>query len=153
MNLRENKVEADQRRDGVEQGTRRCRASGKRMGILNVRRMAFAYMVALATGAQADVSTSLVSRLTAATSSLPRHEKLPVFNPHRKDFTCVYQDEHVPPVDAQAELWFQQALTLDDPDVYYKRRDYPQIYRLYQQAAERGHWKAMLNLASLTLSR
>ncbi|HDR9039028.1 TPA: sel1 repeat family protein [Burkholderia vietnamiensis] len=84
-------------------------------------------------------------------SDLPRYENLPLFNPHRKSFTCVYQDQHVPPVDPQAELWFQQALALDDPDVHYQKRDYPQIYRLYVQAADRGHWKAMLNLASLIL--
>ena len=77
---------------------------------------------------------------------------LPLFNPHRKTFTCVYQDQHLPPVDPQAELWFQQALALDSPDIYYENRDYPKIYKLYVQAADRGHWKAMLNLASLILS-
>ncbi|TFE47218.1 sel1 repeat family protein [Paraburkholderia dipogonis] len=85
-------------------------------------------------------------------SDLPRYTKVPLFNPHRTTFTCVYQDQHVPPVDPQAELWFQQALALDNPDIYYKDRDYPKIYQLYQQAAQRYHWKAMLNLASLILS-
>ncbi|QVN15293.1 sel1 repeat family protein [Burkholderia sp. LAS2] len=85
-------------------------------------------------------------------SDQPRYEKLPLFNPHRKEFKCVYQDQHVPPIDPQAEQWFQQALALDDPDVYYKRRDYAKIYRLYEQAAEHDHWKAMLNLAGLILS-
>ena len=85
-------------------------------------------------------------------SDLPRYEKLPLFNPHRKTFTCVYQDQHVPPIDPQAELWFQQALALDDPNIYPGKRDYPKIYQLYAQAAERNHWKAMLNLASLILS-
>jgi TPR repeat protein len=82
-------------------------------------------------------------------SSLPRYEKLPLFDPHRKSFACVYQDQHVPAIDPQAEVWFQQALALDSPDIYYQDRDYPKIYRLYLQAAERNHWKAMLNLASL----
>ncbi|MEJ8800138.1 tetratricopeptide repeat protein [Trinickia caryophylli] len=85
-------------------------------------------------------------------SELPRYEKLPPFNPHRKAFTCVYQDQHVPAVDPQAEQWFQQALALDDPDIFYQKRDYPKIYQLYTQAAERNHWRAMLNLASLILS-
>ncbi|OXI72176.1 sel1 repeat family protein [Burkholderia sp. MS389] len=85
-------------------------------------------------------------------SDQPRYEKLPLLNPHRKEFKCVYQDQHVPPIDLQAEQWFQQALALDDPDVYYKRRDYAKIYRLYEQAAEHDHWKAMLNLAGLILS-
>ena len=84
--------------------------------------------------------------------SKPRYTKLPKFNPHRKDFTCVYQSQHLPPVDPQADLWFQQALALDNPEVYYQQRDWPKIYQLYQQAADRGHWKAMLNLASLILT-
>ncbi|RKT99306.1 sel1 repeat family protein [Burkholderia sp. Nafp2/4-1b] len=85
-------------------------------------------------------------------SDQPRYERLPLFNPHRKEFKCVYQDEHVPLIDPQAEQWFQQALALDDQDVYYKRRDYVKIYRLYEQAAGRNHWRAMLNLSSLILS-
>jgi uncharacterized protein len=95
-----------------------------------------------------------VSRLVAAMtdSTLLRHTKLPLFNPHRKDFTCVYQDQHLPPVDSQAELWFQQALALDDPNIYYEKRDWQKIYQLYQQAAERNHWQAMLNLAALIRS-
>lgn len=103
----------------------------------------------LAVHAQAGPLTSLTNKLTAAMSDLPRYEKLPLFNPHRKTFTCVYQDQHVPPVDPQAELWFQHALALDDSDVFFERRDYRKIYQLYTQAAERGHWKAMLNLAAL----
>jgi hypothetical protein len=61
----------------------------------------------------------------------------------------VYQDQHVPAIDPQAEVWFQQALALDSPDIYYQDRDYPKIYQLYLQAAERNHWKAMLNLNPL----
>ncbi|MBT2791954.1 sel1 repeat family protein [Paraburkholderia strydomiana] len=82
-------------------------------------------------------------------SNLLRYQKLPLFDPHRRSFTCVYQDQHVPAIDPQAEVWFQQALALDSPDIYYKERDYPKIYELYLRAAERNHWKAMLNLASL----
>jgi hypothetical protein len=105
-----------------------------------------------AASVQAGPLTHLTNKLTAAMSDLPRYEKLPLFNPHRKTFTCVYQDHHVPPIDPQAELWFQQALALDDPDIYYKRRDYAKIYQLYVQAAEHNHWKAMLNVAALILS-
>ncbi|WP_419469022.1 DUF6396 domain-containing protein [Burkholderia diffusa] len=112
----------------------------------------FAVALLLTTGAQAGALTTLTDKLTATMSNLPRYEKLPLFNPHRKEFKCVYQDQHVPPIDAQAELWFQQALVLDDPDIYYKRRDYARIYQLYEQAAERNHWKAMLNLAALIQS-
>ena len=81
-----------------------------------------------------------------------RHTKLPLFDPHRKNFTCVYQSQNIPPSDSQAEIWYQQALSLDDPNIWYEKRDWVRIYQLYQQAAERNHWKAMLNLASLILS-
>jgi TPR repeat protein len=102
--------------------------------------------------ALANPLTILTSKMSTAMPDLPRNEKLPLFDPHRKTFACVYQTQHLPPIDPQAELWFQQALALDDPDVYYKNRDYPKIYQLYLQAAERNHWKAMLNLASLIVS-
>ncbi|WP_244137958.1 DUF6396 domain-containing protein [Burkholderia sp. BCC0398] len=105
-----------------------------------------------AVSVQAGPLTTVTNKLTAAMSDQPRYEKLPLFNPHRMEFKCVYQDQHVRPIDPQAEQWFQQALALDDPDVYYKRRDYAKIYRLYEQAAEHDHWKAMLNLAGLILS-
>jgi hypothetical protein len=118
----------------------------------NLCRALFIVLSVFAGDAKAGPLTTLTNKLTAAMSDLPRYEKLPLFNPHRKSFTCVYQDQHVPPIDPQAELWFQQALALDDPDIYYKRRDYAKIYQLYVQAAEHNHWKAMLNLAALILS-
>ena len=117
-----------------------------------VLRILVASLAVVATGSQANPLTALTSKLSTNMSDLPRYEKLPLFNPHRKTFTCVYQDQHVPPIDPQAELWFQQALALDDPNIYPDKRDYPKIYQLYTQAAERNHWKAMLNLASLILS-
>jgi len=90
--------------------------------------------------------------MTAQMSSSPRYTKLPLFDPHSKTFTCVYQAQHVPPIDPQAELWYEQALALNDPNVWFEQRDWKKIYQLYVQAAERNHWKAMLNLASLILS-
>ncbi|WP_179403582.1 SEL1-like repeat protein [Burkholderia guangdongensis] len=105
-----------------------------------------------AASVQAEASWISIVKKGTAKSDLPRYEKLPLFDPHRKSFTCVYQNQHVPPVDSQAELWFQQALALDDPDIYSDKRDYPKIYQLYTHAADRGSWKAMLNLASLILS-
>lgn len=82
---------------------------------------------------------------------LPRNEDLPLFNPHRLSFTCEIEAIKVPPVDAQAELWFQEAQSLDDPDKWEEDRDYIKIVQLTRHAAERRHWKAMLNLASLYL--
>lgn len=115
-------------------------------------RLMVAGLAILASTSQASPLNVLTSKLNTNMSDLPRYEKLPLFNPHRKTFTCVYQDQHVPPIEPQAELWFQQALALDDPNIYPENRDYPKIYQLYMQAAERNHWKAMLNLASLILS-
>ncbi|MBM2768338.1 tetratricopeptide repeat protein [Burkholderia anthina] len=122
------------------------------MPIVVIYRIVFAALALFAISVHAGELSSSTVKSTAAMSDLPRYEKLPLFNPHRKSFTCVYQNQHVPPVDPQAELWFQQALALDNPDVYYEKRDYLKIYQLYVQAADRGHWKAMLNLASLILS-
>ncbi|HBF49452.1 MAG TPA: sel1 repeat family protein, partial [Massilia sp.] len=51
----------------------------------------------------------------------------------------------MPPIDAQADAWFREAQALDDPDVWEEDRDYKKIVRLTRQAAERRHWKAMLN--------
>ncbi|WP_321902853.1 SEL1-like repeat protein [Burkholderia cenocepacia] len=115
-------------------------------------RVVAAGLCLLASSVQAGPLIASTTKLTGAVSDQPRYERLPLFNPHRKEFKCVYQDQHVPPIEPQAEQWFQQALALDDPDIYYKRRDYAKIYQLYEQAAEHNHWKAMLNLAALILS-
>nr|WP_260427224.1 MULTISPECIES: sel1 repeat family protein [unclassified Burkholderia] len=117
-----------------------------------VLRFLFASLCLLAANSQASPFSAQTSQLSASVSDLPRYEKLPLFSPRRKSFACVYQAQHVPPVDPQAELWFQQALALDNPNIDYDKRDYPKIYQLYSQAAERHHWKAMLNIASLLLS-
>jgi uncharacterized protein len=126
------------------------RSSAKLIAL--VLRLLLANLFALAANSQASSLTALTSKRSASMSDLPRYEKLPLFSPHRKTFTCAYQDQHVPPIDPQAELWFQQALALDDPNIDYDKRDYPKIYQMYTQAAERNHWKAMLKLASLILS-
>ncbi|RKE23960.1 TPR repeat protein [Paraburkholderia sp. BL23I1N1] len=121
--------------------------------LLNALHIAAAALLLLVTPAHAGALTSLGNKLTTAMSDLPRYEKLPLFDPHRKDFTCVYEAQQVPPLDPQAEMWFQQALAMDDPNVPIDRIDYAKMYQLYLQAADRNHWKAMLNLASLILSK
>jgi hypothetical protein len=100
--------------------------------------------------AHSGLLDSLNNKVAATMSDLPRYEKLPLFNPHRQDFTCVYQAQQLPALDPQAEMWFQQGLALDDPNVL--NIAYGKMYQLYLQAAERNHWKAMLNVASLILS-
>jgi len=88
-----------------------------------------------------------------AIQDLPRNEKLPLFDPHRPNFTCEIEAKKVPPVDAQADAWFREAQALDDHDLWEEDRDYKKIVQLTRQAAERHHWKAMLNLATLYLEK
>ena len=80
---------------------------------------------------------------------LPRNQSLPLFNPHVPDFICEIEASKVPPIDAQAEDWFLEARAMEDPEIFVEDRDYKKIVDLTRQAAERLHWKAMLNLASL----
>lgn len=85
--------------------------------------------------------------------ALPRNEELPLFDPHRSGFTCQIEATKVPPIDAQADAWFREAQALDDPDTWEEDRDYKKIVQLTRQAAERRHWKAMLNLVTLYLEK
>jgi len=82
---------------------------------------------------------------------LPRNQILRPFDPHRSNFTCIFETTRVPPIDAEADAWFLEALAMEDPETWEEDRDYKMIVLLTQQAAERRHWKAMLNLASLYL--
>jgi len=85
-------------------------------------------------------------------SDLPRNEELPLFNPHRADFTCQVEAVKVPPIDAEADTWFLEARALEtDHELFEEERDWKKIVQLTRQSAERRHWKAMLNLASLYL--
>lgn len=84
---------------------------------------------------------------------LPRNEEVHLFDPHRTSFTCEIEASKVPPIDAQADTWFREAQALDDPDIWEEDRDYKKIVQLTRQAAERRHWKAMLNLATLYLEK
>jgi TPR repeat protein len=81
-------------------------------------------------------------------NQLPRNMKLTAFNPHRPDFECVHEATKVPPVDPQAQEWFEQGLVLTNQE-WYDQDDYPAAVALWHKAAERKHWKAMMNLASV----
>jgi hypothetical protein len=85
--------------------------------------------------------------------TLPRDQHLPLFNPHMPTFDCKLEVSFVPVVDAEAHAWFMQARALESPEIFEAQRDYPSIVRLTRQAAERHHWKAMLNLASLYIEK
>ncbi|MFZ3289373.1 MAG: tetratricopeptide repeat protein [Telluria sp.] len=94
----------------------------------------------------------LACKMTNDTKNgLPRNENLPLFQPHVTTFVCEVEATKVPAIDAQAEAWFLEARALEDPNSYAVDPDYKNIVRLTRLAAERRHWKAMLNLASLYL--
>jgi hypothetical protein len=91
--------------------------------------------------------------MTNPLNELPRNQDLPLFEPHRKDFLCTAEANNLPPLDAQADAWFREARALEDPSIFFEDRDYKKIADLTRKAAERRHWKAMLNLATYYLER
>jgi len=87
-------------------------------------------------------------------TTLPGYmQELPPFDPHIASFECQTEASKVPPIDAQADDWFLEARALEDGTTYVDDVDYKKVVRLTRQAAERHHWKAMLNLASLYVER
>ncbi|KVL28449.1 hypothetical protein WS97_27630 [Burkholderia territorii] len=80
--------------------------------------------------------------------SLPRNMSLDAFNPHRETFVCVHEASVVPAVDPEADRWNQQALTMTSASLWPNQRDYAGAVALWSKAAERKHWKAMVNLAN-----
>ena len=83
--------------------------------------------------------------------TLPRNMELKAFDPHRKEFTCMYEVDHVPPVDPEAEAWFQEGMRVTGRDLQPNQRNYPLAVELWQKAADKQHWKAILNLAGLLI--
>jgi TPR repeat protein len=84
-------------------------------------------------------------------AALPRFTKLEAFNPHRADFVCKHEADTNPPISAEAEALLQQALMLDNHELWPQQRNYVKIATLYEQAMKLGHWKAQFNLAGLYL--
>jgi hypothetical protein len=78
----------------------------------------------------------------------PRNQNLELFDPHMKYFECKTEDDYSVKFDTQASEWLAEAISLEDPEIYVDNRDYKRIVQLTKQAADRKHWKAMLNLAS-----
>jgi TPR repeat protein len=92
----------------------------------------------------------LFSRTTySKDGDLPRNQIPEVFHPHRAKFTCKNELTIAPLLNSQADIWYQEALALDTPDLWKDDRNWPLIIGLYTKAAERKHWKAMNNLATL----
>ncbi len=91
----------------------------------------------------------LACQMQSETSHIPsRNLKLALFDPHMPSFVCEVEADKVPAIDAQANAWFLEARALEGPETIAADRDYKKIVQLTRQAAERKHWKAMLNLAS-----
>ena len=84
-------------------------------------------------------------------SKLPRFTRLDKFDPHRKDFVCQHEADANPPITAEAEALFQQALALVSYEKWSEDRNYAKAAQLYEQAMKLGHWKAQFNLAGLYL--
>jgi len=59
-------------------------------------------------------------------------------------FTCAYEKDHNPPLDAEADQWFQRARYLEK-----ELGRWPEVVALYEKAIAKDHWKAMHNLAQL----
>ncbi len=59
-------------------------------------------------------------------------------------FTCT--TEQNPPLDPEADVWFQQARAYEKLD---QEANDKEMLHLYRQAAERGHYKAIFNLSRL----
>jgi len=65
------------------------------------------------------------------------------------EFKCVHEQDTAPPLNQQAEQWFQQGRSISKE----QPANWAEVARLYQQAVEKNHWKAMHNLAELYLRR
>ncbi|MDP9585057.1 UNVERIFIED_ORG: hypothetical protein J2791_004372 [Burkholderia contaminans] len=80
--------------------------------------------------------------------ALPRNMSLTAFNPHRAAFECKHEADVVPSIDQDADRWNRQAMALTSSLLWPNQRDYKGAVDLWMKAAERKHWKAMLNLAN-----
>ena len=80
---------------------------------------------------------------------LPRNMKLGSFDPHRKEFLCVHEATKVPAFDAMSQEWFEKAMALTNEGTPPEQRNFKLAAELFQKAADRKHWKALINLASM----
>lgn len=60
------------------------------------------------------------------------------------NYTCALEKDHNPPLDPEADKYFQEARALEKVNGW---EDWPTIVELYNKAIEKNHWKAMNNLA------
>ncbi len=63
------------------------------------------------------------------------------------EFKCAHEVNTAPKFDPQADQWFNQARIISKERI----PNWQEVARLYQQAVDKDHWKAMHNLAELYL--
>jgi TPR repeat protein len=73
-------------------------------------------------------------------------EHLPPLDDKNLAFTCVHEQDHVPPITPEADRLFHQARAMEKAP---GPKDFDEIARLYTQAGDMGHWKALHNLQNL----
>ena len=78
-----------------------------------------------------------------------RYQALKTFDPHRKDFTCKYEANAVPTIDHEAEGWNKEALYLTRSTLWPNEQNWKKAEKLWLKAAQKNHWKALMNLASM----
>ncbi|MFZ1874275.1 MAG: sel1 repeat family protein, partial [Chania sp.] len=61
-------------------------------------------------------------------------------------FTCTKEADHLPSLDPQADIWFKQARAMQKAS---GPKDFAAIGALYRKAAEKDHYKAMINLQNM----
>ena len=80
------------------------------------------------------------------TSLLPRNINVMAFDPHRANFTCTHEATRVPPIKPEADALYWKAMVLTGQPQW-PNMDYRTALKLWQQAADMGHWKAMMMVA------
>jgi hypothetical protein len=105
-------------------------------------------VVVLALVLGAMLGAVLLLQATHAANAQTRNMDLQAFDPHRSDFTCKHEADVVPPIDPEAEQWHLEAMAATSQDLWEEDRDYRKAVELWRKAAERKHWKALINLAN-----
>ncbi|ROP49447.1 TPR repeat protein [Enterobacter sp. BIGb0383] len=65
-------------------------------------------------------------------------------------FSCSTENEHLPPLDPQSDLWFREARNMQKAA---GEKNFDKIANLYRQAAGKDHYKAMINLQNMLARR
>src|SRR5699024_6942461 len=94
----------------------------------------------------------VVSSVLSAAPPIPKDfalQKLDLKAYNQQPYVCVHQSAYLPPLDKEADKWFNEARALEKQrkDRYLTEQEERQINALYIKAAAKNHWKALYNLA------